>query len=299
MATSSETLSEPRNSLIVSYIYLVVSLLIWLYVIVFFINNLFFKTFKAKNTISTILKNGISREAKVIDYKLMKYNAKSNINLIDIVLSFHNLKNILIEHRMMFHDTKPQEKRFDIGKKVKVLLNTDTSQEPYFILSGQKTKFNPISMILRILFTVFIIMYVIGLYYYFYTTESFDFGWRFLTLMHPIIFSGIMFLLTILAYQLIAGKFFKNNKEERILFAGRNTDAEIMNVSETGLMINNQPQIMFQVSYKDFRGKEHIAVYKKVVNLLDLASIPKHGKIEVMYDENHSDKIIIPRLFSK
>ncbi|GAA4151737.1 hypothetical protein GCM10022217_05850 [Chryseobacterium ginsenosidimutans] len=293
---TSETLTEPRNSLMISYIYLGVSLVIWLYVLIFLINNLFVKTFKAKNIISNIISNGISRDAKILDYKLIKYNAKSNINLIKIMLSFQNLRNILIEHEMMFHDIKPQEKRFNIGNTVKVLLNPDTSQEPYFILGGQKTKFNFAGMVLRIFFSVFIIAYVIGLYYYFYTKESFDFGWRFLTFMHPIIFSGVMFLLTILMHQIIVGKFFKNSKEERILFAGRNAEAEIINVSQTGLTINNQPQIMFQVSFKDFKGKEHIAVCKKIVDLLNLASIPKEGKIEIMYDENNPQKIIIPRM---
>jgi hypothetical protein len=95
---------------------------------------------------------------------------------------------------------------------------------------------------------------------------------------------------------MIVGKFFKNTKEERILFAGRNADAEIITVSQTGLTINNQPQIMFQVSFKDFKGKEHIALYKKIVDLLNLASVPKEGKIEIMYDENDPQKIIIPRM---
>lgn len=295
MATS-EMLLEPRNSLIVSYIYLGFSVLVWLYVIIFFINNLFVKTFKAKNTINNILKNGTSRDAKIIDYQLIKYNAKSNINAIQIKLSFQNLRNVLIEHELLFHDIKPQEKRFDAGKTVKVLLNPNTSEEPYFILSGQQTKFNPVGMVLRILFVVFMIAYVIGLYYYFYTTESFNFGWRFLTFMHPIIFSGVMFLLTILVYQMIVGKFFKKTKEEQILFAGRNAEAEIISVSQTGLTVNDQPQIMFQVSFKDFKGKEHITVFKKIVNLLDLASVPRQGKIEIMYDENNPSKITIPRM---
>ncbi|WP_131701452.1 hypothetical protein [Chryseobacterium sp. FH2] len=293
---TSETLTEPRNSLEVSYIYLGISIAIWLYVLVFFINNLFVKTFKAKNTISHIVNNGISRNAKILDYKLIKYNAKANINLIHITLSFLNLRNILIEHEMMFHDTKPEEKRFATGNTVKVLLNPNTSEEPYFILSGQKTKFNTGNMILRILFVIFMIVYVLGLYSYFYIRESFDFGWRFLTFMHPVLFSGVMFLLTILVYQMIAGKFFNNTKNEQILFAGRNAEADIISVSQTGLTINDQPQIMFQVSFKDFRGSEHIAVYKKIVSLLNLASVPKEGKIEIMYDENNPKKITIPRM---
>lgn len=292
---TEELATEPRNSLAVSYGYLGFSLLIWGYVIIFFINKLFITTFKEKNTIRSIVQNGIPREAKIIDYKLLKYIPAKNMNLIQVGLSFPNLSNTLIEHEMMFHDSRPQEKRFDVGNKIKVLLNPKVSQEPYFILSDQKVGFNTSGMILRIVFLVLLIAYVIGIYSYFYWRESFDFGWRFLTFMHPIIFSGVMTIIYVLVFQLIFGKFLKNTKEERILFSGRNAEANIISVSQTGLTVNDQPQIMFQVSFKDFRGTEHIAVYKKIVSLLKLSSIPQQGTIEIMYDENDPKKIMIPR----
>ncbi|MDR6369161.1 hypothetical protein J2795_000601 [Chryseobacterium bernardetii] len=292
---TEELATEPRNSLAVSYGYLGFSLLIWGYVMIFFINKLFVKTFKEKNTIQSIVRNGVPREAKIIDYKLLKYIPETHMNVIQIVLSFPNLSNTLIEHEMMFHDSKPQEKRFDVGNKVKVLLNPKVSQEPYFILSDQKVGFNTSGMILRSVFLILLMAYVIGLYSYFYWRESFDFGWRFMTFMHPIIFSGVMTIIYVLVFQLIFSKYFKNKKEERILFSGRNAEAHIISVSQTGLTVNDQPQIMFQVSFKDFRGTEHIAVYKKIVSLLKLSSLPKQGTIEIMYDENDPKKIMIPK----
>ncbi|MDC8099004.1 hypothetical protein [Chryseobacterium rhizosphaerae] len=293
---TEEVATGPRNSLAVSYGYLGLSLLLWGYILVFFINTLFIKTFKQRNTIHSILRNGIPREAKVMRYQLLKYFPKTNMNAIQIVLSFPNLRNTMIEHEMMFHDSKPQEKRFDVGNHVKVLLNPNVSQEPYFILSDQKVSFNASGMVLRIVFIILLIAYIIGLYSYFYRRESFDFGWQFLTFMHPIIFSGVMTLIYVLVFQLIIGKFFKNKKEERILFVGRSAEAQIINVNQTGLTVNDQPQIMFQVSFKDFRGKEHIAVYKKVIRLLDLSSVPKQGAVEILYDENDPGTITIPRV---
>jgi hypothetical protein len=195
----------------------------------------------------------------------------------------------------MFHDIKPLEKRFDTGNTVTVLLNPNPSKNPYFILAGQQTQFNSSGMILRFIFIVLMIAYVMGLYYYFYTKESYDFGWSFLTFMHPIIFSGVMILIFVLIFQFIFGKFFKNEKEERLMFMGRNAKANIISVSQTGLTVNDQPQIMFQVSFKDFRGTEHITVYKKIVSLLNLSSVPKQGTVEIIYDENDPKKIIIPK----
>lgn len=295
--TTEEVAAGPRNSLAVSYGYLGLSFLIWGYILVFFVNTLFVKTFKQKNTIHSILRNGIPRDAKIIRYQLIKYFQKTNMNAIQIVLSFPNLRNTMIEHEMMFHDSRPQEKRFDVGNRVKVLLNPNVSQEPYFILSDQKVGFNSFGIILRIVFILLLITYIIGLYSYFYLRESFDFGWQFLTFMHPIIFSGFMTLIYVLVFQLIVGKFFKNAKEERILFAGRNAEANIISVGQTGTTVNDQPELIFQVSFKDFRGNEHIAVYKKIVSLLNLSSVPKTGTIEIMYDENDPKKIMIPKIF--
>jgi len=294
---TEELTTEPRNSLAISYGYLGFSLLIWGYIIVFFVNNLFVKTFQQRSTIYSILRNGIPREAAVTRYQLIKYFPESNMNAIQIVLSFPNLRNTVIEHEMTFHDSKPQEKRFDVGKKVKVLLNPNISQEPYFILSDQKVAINPSGIILRGIFVGLLIAYIVGLYYYFYMRDSFDFGWQFLTFMHPIIFSGVMTLIYVLVFQLIVGKFFKNKKDEKILFSGRNAKADIISVSQTGLTVNDQPEIMIQVGFKDFRGTEHIAVYKKIVTLLNLSSVPKHGNIEILYDENDPKKIMIPKIF--
>ncbi len=294
---TEELTTEPRNSLAISYGYLGFSLLIWGYIIVFFVNNLFVKTFQQRSTIYSILRNGIPREAAVTRYQLIKYFPESNMNAIQIVLSFPNLRNTVIEHEMTFHDSKPQEKRFDVGKKVKVLLNPNISQEPYFILSDQKVAINASGIILRGIFMGLLIAYIVGLYYYFYMRDSFDFGWQFLTFMHPIIFSGVMTLIYVLVFQLIVGKFFKNKKDEKILFSGRNAKADIISVSQTGLTVNDQPEIMIQVGFKDFRGTEHIAVYKKIVTLLNLSSVPKHGNIEILYDENDPKKIMIPKIF--
>ena len=294
---TEELTTEPRNSLAISYGYLGFSLLIWGYIIVFFVNNLFVKTFQQRSTIYSILRNGIPREAAVTRYQLIKYFPESNMNAIQIVLSFPNLRNTVIEHEMTFHDSKPQEKRFDVGKKVKVLLNPNISQEPYFILSDQKVAINASGIILRGIFVGLLIAYIVGLYYYFYMRDSFDFGWQFLTFMHPIIFSGVMTLIYVLVFQLIVGKFFKNKKDEKILFSGRNAKADIISVSQTGVTVNDQPEIMIQVGFKDFRGTEHIAVYKKIVTLLNLSSVPKHGNIEILYDENDPKKIMIPKIF--
>ena len=91
---------------------------------------------------------------------------------------------------------------------------------------------------------------------------------------------------------------FGKSADKNLLYSGRKMVAEIINISQTGLMVNDQPQIMFQVSFQDNKGATHIATYKKIVNLLDISSLPKQGSIEIIYNENNPQNIIIPKLFS-
>lgn len=297
---TTQNLGEPATTLIGSYIYLGISLVIWIYVLGFFVTEFLINTAREKKTISEISKNGIPREAKIIDYQLLKFDSRKKANIISIVVSFENLRNVLIDMEMTFFDMKPSEKRFEKGKTVALLVSKNLKHEPYFILKNQEAVYNKSALLLRFTGITALFAFVVGMYFYFYQKESFDFEWRFLTFLHPIIFCGLMFLIYILLYQFILKRFFfTSHKENLIFFAGRNSQAEIVSVNQTGLQINDQPQIKFQLRYRDFRGKEHLVEYKEIMDLLDLSNIPRQGFIEILYDENNPNKIVIPKLFEK
>lgn len=295
-----ESFGEPATSLSGSYIYLGISIAMWIYVIGFFINELLIENFRQKRSINEISKNGIPREAKIVEYQLLKFDTKKKANIITVILSFENLQNVLIETEMTFFDMKPLEKRFEKGKTVAVLLSKNLAHEPYIVLKKQEATYNKLALFLRFLGITALCAFVGGMYFYFYQTESFDFGWRFLTYMHPIIFCAFMFLTYILIYQFIVKRFlFRSSKENRILFSGRSSQAEIVGVNQTGLEINDQPQISFQLRYQDFKGQEHFVEYKEIIDLLNLSEIPRHGFVEILYDENNPNKVVIPKLFEQ
>lgn len=297
---TTQNLGVPATSLMGSSIYLGISLLIWIYVLGFFINEFLINTFKQKLTISEISKNGIPREAKISAYQLLKVDARKKANIISIVVSFVNLRNVLIDMEMTFFDMKPLEKRFEKGKTVDILVSKKLTHEPYFILKNQEAVYNTSALLLRFAGIVALSAFVVGMYFYFYRTESFDFEWQFLTFLHPLVFCGFMFLIYILIYQLLVKRFlFTSHKQHRILFEGRSSQAEILNVSQTGLLINEQPQIKFHLRYQDFKGQEHVVDYKEIIDLLDLSSLPRQGFVEVLYDENNPQKIFIPKIFEQ
>ena len=275
--------------------YIVISLIIWLFLILYFFYNLIVTPFKNRKNVAVIQSKGIVRKAKITAYQLIKFLPKNNENYIEITLSFENLNHSMIEDQLAFLDTKPAEKRFVVGNNVDILLHPDPKANPHFILAKQNTKINTSGMMYRMLAVFLFVCFVVGLYAYYYLQT----GWHISTFMHPIIFCGIMFSLYVLIYHfLIKNLIFGKSADKNLLYSGIKKFAEIINVSQTGLMVNDQPQIMFQVSFQDNKGATHIATYKKIVNLLDISALPKQGSIEIIYNENDPQNIIIPKLFS-
>ena len=292
--TSGNQLSADVSSGL-NLIYISISVIIWLFLIFYFFNNLIVKPFKDRRNVEDIQKSGVPRKAKITQYHLIKFDPAKNENYIQITLSFENLNHSIIEDQMVFVDTNPAEKRFVEGNDVDILLHPNSKATPHFILAKQNTKINTSGMMYRAIAMALFVFFVVGLYAYYYLKT----GWQISTLMHPLIFCGIMFLLHVLTYHfLIKNLIFGKSSEKNLLYSGKKSVAEIVNVSQTGLMVNDQPQIMFQVSFQDDKGVSHMATYKKIVSLLDMAVLPKQGSIEIVYDENNPQNIIIPKLFS-
>ncbi|HAY3551309.1 hypothetical protein KRE47_11145 [Elizabethkingia meningoseptica] len=297
-ATASES-DMPASSMYWSWFWLAVSAILWLYLICFFVNQFLLIPVKNKSIIQDILKNGIQRKGIVTDRIILKNETTKNQQLLQLKLRFENLNLFFIEDELFFVDSRPEENRFEKGKEINVLLNRNASSgPPFFVLEGQKTQYNVQSMVFRVLGLVLFMVYIAGVYLYFYNKESKDTGWQFLTFMHPIIFSGFMILLFVLVYQLILQPLMFGKKwHQRLLYTGKKTAAEIRNVRQTGTYVNEQPEIRFDVSYTSDKGVVYQAIYKKIVPLMDLSKLQREGLIDIFYNDIKPEKIVIPNIF--
>ena len=170
--------------------------------------------------------------------------------------------------------------------------------------NGRETIFVPKSMtIVRkkgvvILYSVifFLILSAAIIYPVFsYRLESQGAGWRFLRLSHPwislpLINMGVgLFIMRLMRF---IGKASGSTKQPlRMLMYGIKTTGTILSYKQTGMYINEEPQVQFEIEFTDQQDYRHKTVYKKIVSLLDIHKLDC-GPKEIMYLQDEPERII-------
>lgn len=82
----------------------------------------------------------------------------------------------------------------------------------------------------------------------------------------------------------------KPASSDRLLLYGKAVEATIVNSQETGLTVNDLPQIIITVEFLD-NNKTIIASFKKLYSILNLSSISVGSKINILYDAQNPNII--------
>lgn len=258
------------------------SIILWLLLLIGYFNKWIVQIIITKKNLEKIKINGVHREAKIISaVKTSKPTSKFNTYYLELL--FKNLSNTEITHKTTITDAKPHERRFEAGKKISLLLNRDMKQPPYFIISTTTATINPLSFVLRILGWILLTAAVIGYYIFSYQTESYGMGWRFMSFGHPLIICPIVLLFFRYLVQFIFRKLTGLNDDSVLIkFKGIRTRAKLIEVSQTGTYINEQPMMRFELEYADTKHHVYKNSLKKVIGLLEL-DITKQELIEIFY----------------
>jgi len=258
------------------------SIILWSILLFGYFQKWILQVFITKRNLEAIKENGVRREAQIINARISsKQNAKFNTYELDLL--FKNLSDTEITHKTIITDSKPHERRFETGKKLNLLLNKNTKQLPYFIISTTQAKLNNMNLILRILGWLITVISVIGYYFYSYKTESQGMGWRFISFGHPLLICPMVLLFYRFILRFIINKLTGLNPDSVLIkFKGIKTPARLIKVSQTGTYINEQPMMRFELEYKDNQHRIHKKTLKKVIGLLEL-DITKQKEIDIFY----------------
>ncbi|SFE01932.1 hypothetical protein [Flavobacterium phragmitis] len=258
------------------------SIILWTILLFGYFKRWIAQIFITKKNLEAIKENGVRREAKIINARIIsKQNAEFNTYELDLL--FKNLSDTEITHKTIITDSKPYERRFETGKKLNLLLNKNTKQLPYFIISTTQAKLNIPNLILRILGWLIAVILVMGYYFYSYKTESQGMGWRFMSFGHPLIICPMVLLFYRFILRFIISKFTGLNPDSVLIkFKGIKTPARLIKVSQTGTYINEQPMMRFELEYTDNQHRIHKNTLKKVIGLLDLDTT-KQKEIDIFY----------------
>lgn len=240
------------------------------------------KVFSAKRNMECLKKNGVRREARILEsVNLSKPNA--GYNTYQLSLSFKNLANTEIVQKAGIHDMKPYERRFEVGKRVGLLIDKEMKHIPYFIFENSEGSIRKGVIALINLGWLTLLTVVVGYYIYSYQSESEGMGWRFMSFGHPLLICPAVLLFYRVLLSFISSKLNSGlDNAPLIKFKGIRTTAKQIAANLTGTYINEQPMVNFDLEFVDQHNHTHRASIKKIVSLIDL-DITKQKTADIFY----------------
>ncbi len=266
------------------------SLFLWLVVLLVSF-YLLFKYFvgAARNT-NYIKKQGRRREARVIS------SAAAGDQAGNLLLEFDNLQNERVRHRMLLKSDEAANHTPHSGSLVALRIDESFSRFPYVALEESAPRARWTWMILWA-FLPFLIAYA---YFFVYNLESAGYGWRFMSLDHPLLITPLVLLF----FSVIIWAIFKFiilrklniGKDTLILkFNGRRAVAKVLALKQTGTYINEQPEVEFEIEFPDASGRTNLTSIKKIVPLIELSGIKAGDEVVIFYDPQNKDKALFEK----
>lgn len=269
-------------------IFLIIAVLGWGLILIYAAKLIYDSTFKLYKNALKIVNEGRSTQGHIISTK-ENQDFDTFIQHQEIIVSFKNLNGAEVRFPFQLVDTKPQLKRYEIGKTIFLKIDDTLKRAPFIMIEGAEVKLNRRRLLSLTLAWVFSAILIIGYFIFAYIHESNGFGWRFLSLEHPLLMSLGIILVSCLVYIIWIRKmnifpFLSRTKNDSIqlLFKGVRTSAEVLETLQTGTYINEQPQLRFKIRFTDGKGQVHIKNFKRVVSLIDLHRIDR-DEIEIFY----------------
>lgn len=84
-----------------------------------------------------------------------------------------------------------------------------------------------------------------------------------------------------------------NDRETNLIEHGIQGEAEILHREQTGVYINELPQVKFLLKIKSPYGETYEVEHKYVVSMLDMGSINVGAKLPVFIDPNNEKNILL------
>lgn len=270
--------------------YFFVSVVLWGWLL----SRLFFqwviKPLKEERVSKRLLREGIARNAEILASKKTGKVMEGHPEM-EITFRFDNLSHTPIHETVTVVDMRPELHRFNTGQSLHLRVSNDLKTTPIFAIEGSEVEWRGWRWLATILGWLLLTGLVIGYYMLSYQYENQGTGWRFLTFFHPLFICPFTILGIVWLFSGGLGSLFLGNRDAlELKYRGYRADARLLDAKQTGTYINEQPQVRFELEYKDRRGGTHQATIKKVVNLLDMG-VTKATTIPIFYLENQPKKI--------
>lgn len=86
-----------------------------------------------------------------------------------------------------------------------------------------------------------------------------------------------------------------NQMKKRLMRQGIEADAVLLNMEQTGLYVNNQPQIKLQVQVQPLTGRNFVSEIREVLTLIDLSQLRIGSTLKVKYNPVNTKEVMVLR----
>lgn len=288
---SSDLAPDPstQNSY-TALIYLALALFLWSVTFILFARLIYKNTYGLQRDIKRLGHEGRLIQATIDQVKSEKKISNGFVKK-EILVSFDNFSNTRIRYPLTWTDSKPHQQRYNTGQQITLRADPHLKYRPYVVPDGIETHINSKIMILYTSIWIVSILAIAAYFYYAYMSQSQGYGWRFLSLPHPLILSPVILYSLLAIFYLFFSKLISPNLSKgsgdkdmaQLLLWGKRATAEIISVQQTGTYINEQPQIRFNMNFIDSDNISHQVAIKKIVSLLDLPAVQLTKSKQILY----------------
>lgn len=276
--SSSRNLTDPYWAIA----YLLLALVLWVAVIVWYYNRSIRSIFRYREQAERLMRTGKRIDGEIVSSTLVR--EMEGAEVLDLRIKLNNLSGTPVE--VTLNDiVHPDEKTpFRIGSRMRLRVDPELG-EPWILPDGTEFEYNKREIMLQYLAFAAIIVFFFAYLGFSYAIQSRDYGWRFLTFYHPLItipFSAFFYSSLILGVTKMFRPGATGSEEARFLLYGKKAEATMLNVSQTGTYINEQPQVKFVMSYADDTGRNHKVSFRQIVNLLEMHTLSQKQR-EILY----------------
>ncbi|MGZ3872201.1 MAG: hypothetical protein ACXVJD_04755 [Mucilaginibacter sp.] len=236
--------------------------------------------------LSNLMKNGELKDAKIIRSTLINPEF-AGVDRYRLNLELQNFAGATINDTMDINDSRPFLRNFDAGKTIKVRIDKTLKNVPYLQIEGAHYKKQPVSGPLTgALIWALCVTIVAGYYMYSYQHENNCAGWSFLVWYHPLIICPLILLALTYLFRT------KRLKYDHLQYKyyGFKTQAQVIKTSKSGMDINYDPEVRFDLRYTGRNGKTVNASVTKTIGVFEAAML-QQKTMDIVYLENDPKNI--------
>src|SRR3546814_24705 len=123
---------EPSTNQLVALCLLGISVILWGTILYRYFQKWVRTPFRIQSAISQLLRNGTRREAKIMDVVQLK-PASPDVETFEIQVEMENFNGTTISQRLQINDSRPEDKRYEVGKTIRLRIDETLESRPFII----------------------------------------------------------------------------------------------------------------------------------------------------------------------